>query len=125
MRHYTNKKTLEIYGYESVEDAQAFNEDFDNLVEMSDELFQEYRKQTLGGKWSLNGWVIDEALAKQLKREQLLSESKQLISEKKDAEADIKNGETLEDDELIRESTEQLEKILLRIDEIKSELKAL
>lgn len=125
MKHYTNKKTLEVYGYESLEDAQAFNDDFDNLVEMSDESFQEFREQPLGGKWSLNGWVIDEALAKQLKHEQLLSESKQLISEKKDTEANIENGEILEDDELIRESTEQLKKIELRIDEIKSELKAL
>lgn len=68
MKHYTNKKTLEVYGYESPEDAQAFNDDFDNLVEMTVELFQEYREQKPGHKWTLSGWVEDEDLMRELKR---------------------------------------------------------
>lgn len=60
MKHYTNKTTLQVYGYDNDEAAKQYNDDYRNLVLMSDELFQEYRKQPIGGKWTLKGWVIDQ-----------------------------------------------------------------
>lgn len=80
MKHYTNKTTLEVYGYESIENMKQYNDDFENLVEMSDELFQEYREQRPGHKWSLNGWVEDELLMQKIKDQ----EQAQAFQQKKD-----------------------------------------
>lgn len=80
MKHYTNKKTLEVYGYGSLEDAKQYNDDFDNLVEMGEELFQEYREQKPGHRWSLNGWVEDETLMQELKAQ----EQAQALQQKRD-----------------------------------------
>lgn len=66
MKHYTNKNTLEVYGYESIEDAKKYNDDFDNLVEMSDAQFINFRdNRPKGGKWAVEGWVIDDNLLAQ------------------------------------------------------------
>ena len=71
MKHYTNKKTNEVFGYESFEDAQAFNDDFENLVEMTDEQFIQFRDhRPRGGKWTAEGWVIDEVLLAQEEAEE-------------------------------------------------------
>lgn len=74
MEHFTNRSTLAVYGYESLEEAQAFNDDFENLVEMTDELFQEFREQPIGGKWTLAGWVIDNDIVKAHRKRELESE---------------------------------------------------
>lgn len=69
MKHYTNKKTNEVYGYESIEDAKKFNDDFKNLVEMTDEQFIDFRdNRPKGGKWTVKGWVEDEDLMRELKQ---------------------------------------------------------
>ena len=71
MKHYTNKKTNEVYGYESIEDAKKYNDDFENLVEMTDEQFIQFRDhRPLGGKWTAEGWVIDEELLAQEEAEE-------------------------------------------------------
>lgn len=80
MKYYTNKISLEVFGYESLEEAQQYNDDFENLVEMTDELFQEFREQKSGHKWSLNGWVEDEALTQEHKAQ----EQAQQLQQKKD-----------------------------------------
>lgn len=105
MKHYTNKKTLEVYGYESIEDAQAFNDEFENLVEMTDELFQQYREQKPGHKWSLNGWVECKTLMSQFKAEeevQALEQKRQIYF---DMEATIQRLERIRD----RDDSEQAE----------------
>lgn len=63
MKHYTNKNTLKVFGYESEEIAKEYNNDYENLVLMSDELFEEYKNKPLGATWSINGWIVDEELA--------------------------------------------------------------
>lgn len=63
MKHYTNKNTLEVFGYDTEECARDYNDDYENLVLMSDELFEQYKSKPLGGAWSLSGWVIDHELA--------------------------------------------------------------
>lgn len=66
MKHFTNKKTNEVFGYESIEDAKAFNDDFENLVEMTEEQFIQFRDhRPKGGKWTVKGWVIDDDLLAQ------------------------------------------------------------
>ena len=66
MKHYTNKKTNEVFGYESIEDAKKFNDDFKNLVEMTDEQFIDFRdNRPRGGRWTVEGWVVDDDLLAQ------------------------------------------------------------
>lgn len=67
MIYFTNKKTLQVYGYISIAEAVVYSEYFEDLIEMSDELFQEYITQPTGYKWSLAGWIEDEELMKALK----------------------------------------------------------
>lgn len=71
MKHYTNKKNGQVFGYESIEDAKKYNDDFENLVEMTDEQFIQFRDQRpKGGKWTYQGWVIDEELLAQEEAEE-------------------------------------------------------
>ena len=79
-KHYTNKKTHEVFGYDTEESAKRHDVDFENLVEMSDELFQEYREQRPGHRWSLSGWIEDEELMQELKAQ----EQAQVLQQKKD-----------------------------------------
>lgn len=66
MQHYTNKKTNEVYGYESIEVAKEYNDDYKNLIEMTDEQFIDFRdNRPKGGKWTYKGWVIDDDLLAQ------------------------------------------------------------
>lgn len=89
MKHYTNKKTLETFGYESDEEAKELNKDYDNLVLMSDELFQEYREQKAGHKWSLSGWVEDEELMSEIKERERLKKISDIESEIQKLEQDL------------------------------------
>ena len=50
MKYFTNKITSQVFGYTSVEVAQQYNDDFDNLVEMTDE-----QSQILKGAELTNG----------------------------------------------------------------------
>lgn len=66
MKHYTNKKTNEVFGYESIEVAKEYNDDFENLVEMTDEQFIDYRdNRPKGGRWTYQGWIVDDDLLAQ------------------------------------------------------------
>ena len=111
MKHYTNKITNEVYGYESIEVAKKYSNDFENLVEMSDELFQEFRDhRPQGGKWTHKGWVIDEELlAKELeeKKQQELNELNQKLES---IERDIARLERIKD--RTEEESEELEKLI-------------
>ena len=81
MKHYTNKKTNEVFGYESIEDAQKFDDDFENLVEMTDEQFIQFRdNRPMGGKWTYKGWVIDEKLLEEEQEVERHSQVQQLRS---------------------------------------------
>ena len=115
MKHFTNKKTNEVFGYESIEDAQQYNDDYKNLVEMTDGQFIDYRdNRPKGGRWTYKGWVIDkELLAKELeeKKQQELNELNQkLESIERDIARlerirDRTDGENEELEKLIEEST--------------------
>lgn len=66
MKHYTNKKTNEVFGYESIEDAKKFNDDYKNLVEMTEEQFIDFRdNRPKGGIWTAKGWAVDDNLLSQ------------------------------------------------------------
>lgn len=86
MKHFTNKKTNEVYGYESIEVAKEYNDDFENLVEMTDEQFIDFRdNRPKGGQWTYTGWVIDPELlteAEERNRQQAIAD---LQSEKAQA----------------------------------------
>lgn len=95
MIHFTNKKTGEVFGYQSNDEAKKYNSDYKNLVQMSDEQLSGYKNKPLGGKWTINGWVIDDELLKheqeqiieqqKSKKETLLSDSVKEISLLQDA----------------------------------------
>ena len=62
MIYYTNQQTLEVWGYNTDEEAQSFNTDYVNLIPMTNVLFLEYQEQRIGHRWSLGGWIYDEEL---------------------------------------------------------------
>lgn len=98
MKHYTNKNTNEVFGYESIEDAQAFNDDFENLVEMTDEQFIQFRDhRPRGGKWTAEGWVIDEALLAQEEAEEKQRKIQSLHDDLETLERDISRLERIRD----------------------------
>lgn len=116
MKHYTNKKTNEVYGYESIEDAEKYNEDFDNLVEMSDELFEEFKKQKPGHKWSLNGWVEDGALMQEYLEQEEQSKINALEKELDRLKIDLVFAQAMGDD---------ISDIVARVKEVREELEKL
>lgn len=66
MKHFTNKKTNEVFGYESIEDAKKYNDDYENLIEMTNKQFIDFRdSRPKGGRWTIDGWVVDEVLLKE------------------------------------------------------------
>lgn len=71
MKHFTNKVTNEVFGYESIEDAKHYNEDFDNLVEMTTEQFEEFRNPAQYAKWTISGWIVDEELKRKQQRKEI------------------------------------------------------
>lgn len=110
MKHYTNKITNEVFGYESIEDAKAFNDDFENLVEMTDEQFIQFRDhRPRGGKWNYTGWVIDEALLAQEEAEEKQRKIQQLQSDLDDIEKRITRLERIK--ERTEEEEQELEKL--------------
>ena len=82
MKNYTNKKTNEVFGYESIEDAKAFNDDFENLVEMSDDVFEIFKnKPSDFHEWNLDRWIITDEKKAELKREEKEREINELESQ--------------------------------------------
>lgn len=79
MKHYTNKKTNEVYGYESIDDAKLYNDDFENLVEMTDEQLGEFSNKPIGGKWTYKGWVIDPDLLAEAEEEEKAREEQEKL----------------------------------------------
>lgn len=80
MKHYTNKKTNEVFGYESFEVAEEYNDDHENLVEMTDEQFIEFRDhRPKGGKWTYQGWVIDDDLLAEAEAEEKAREEQEKL----------------------------------------------
>lgn len=66
MIYFTNKKTNEVFAYESDDEAKKYNKDFKNLIQMSFELFSSFQKnKPSGGEWTANGWFVDDDLLKQ------------------------------------------------------------
>lgn len=121
MKHYTNKITNEVFGYESIEDAQKYNDDFENLVEMTEDQFIEFRDQRpKGGQWTYQGWIIDEALLAEEEAEEKKREIQQMYDDLDNIERQITRLERIrqrteseeqELDRLIDESTELYRKI--------------
>lgn len=111
MQHYTNKETNEVFGYENDLEAKQLNEDYKNLVKMSDEQFVQFRDhRPMGGKWTHEGWVIDEELlAKELeeKKQQELNELNQNLES---IERDIARLERIKD--RTDEESEELERLI-------------
>ena len=118
-KHYTNKKTNEVFGYESKEEAKHVNDDFENLVEMADEQFIEFRDhRPRGGKWTYQGWVIDDDLLAQ-----------EIEAEKK-AEADAIQAERAKlmqemQLKLLLGEQDEAKAIALKIKEINNKIKTL
>ena len=80
MKHYTNKNTNEVFGYESIEDAKKCNNDFKNLVEMTEEQFIDFRgNRPKGGKWTYKGWVIDPGLLAEAEAEEKAREEQEKL----------------------------------------------
>lgn len=121
--HFTNKKTNKVFGYESLKDAEKYDSDFTSLVEMSNELFQEYRERRPGHKWSLNGWVEDEALTQELKAQEQTQELQKKKDDLDTIEAKIKRLERIKD----RTESEQqeLDKLIDESISLYREVKAL
>lgn len=121
MKHYTNKITNEVFGYESIEVAKEYNDDFENLVEMTDEQFIQFRdNRPMGGKWTYKGWVIDEKPLKEEREAEKQSQIQQLQSDLDDIEKRITRLERIKDrteeeeqelERLIDESTKLFRKI--------------
>ncbi|UNM95515.1 hypothetical protein MMG00_09810 [Ignatzschineria rhizosphaerae] len=105
MKHYTNKKTLEVYAYENDEVAKEYDNDYENLVVMTEELFQEYREQRPGHKWSLNGWVHDELLMNEYEAQKRAQTLQQKRDDLHAIETQIKRYERIKD----RTETEEQE----------------
>lgn len=95
MKHFMNKKTCKVYAYESLSDAEKFNDDFSNISEMSDALLESFKNPPPGGRWTVKGWVIDDALLAEQKV-QLISDAenrrKYLLSEANDSVAPLQDA---------------------------------
>ncbi len=113
--HFTNKKTNEVYGYESIEDAKKYNDDFENLVEMSDDVFERFKnKPSHFHDWNLDRWIITDERKAELDREEKERGINELESQLDQVEKRIMrldrikqrtDSEEIELDELIDEST--------------------
>ena len=129
MKHYTNKKTNEVWGYESLEEAKELNPDFENLVEMDEKTFIHFRdEKPKGGVWTAKGWVIDEELLAQEEAEEKQRKIQSLHDDLDNIERQITRLERIkkrteleeqELDELIDESTE----LFRRIESLKTLIK--
>ena len=116
MKHYTNKKTNEVFGYDNDSEAKQLNEDYKNLVKMSDEQFVQFRNhRPMGGKWTHKGWVIDEELIAQELEQEKQQELNELNQKLESIERDIARLERIKDrtdeenaelERLIEESTD-------------------
>lgn len=127
MIYFTNKNTNEVFGYESMEEAKVYNDDFENLVEMTDEQFNEFRNNQIKyGKWVWDkGWVIDETLVDE---ENLLNYETELYTLKNiKAEMVTENKENLllNKEDNTRSSAEELDTIDKEIEELENKIKDL
>ncbi|OYQ75240.1 hypothetical protein [Wohlfahrtiimonas sp. G9077] len=119
MKHFTNKNTNEVYAYESIEDAQKFNEDFENLVEMTDEQFIQFRDhKPKGGIWTTEGWVIDDDLLEKEKVQALQLILQKLLDEKSSLQSDMNMH-------LLLDEKEEAKAVAQKIKEINSEIEKL
>lgn len=95
MKHFMNKKTGKVYAYESLSDAEKFNDDFSNISEMNDALLESFKNPPPGGRWTVKGWVIDKVLLAEQKV-QLISDAenrrKYLLSEANDSVAPLQDA---------------------------------
>lgn len=112
MQHYTNKKTNEVYGYESIEDAKKYNDDFENLVEMTDEQFIQFRDhRPKGGVWTVDGWVVDPTILAEEEAQENQAKLDSLYTRLDQVERDIKILERFPDrDELEEQDLQALYK---------------
>ena len=75
--HFTNKKTNEVYGYESKEEAKELYENYADLHLMTPLRFEQYKNPPIGGRWTYKGWVIDpDLLAEAEAQEEAQAEAK-------------------------------------------------
>lgn len=119
MQHYTNKKTNEVFGYESESEAKRFNQDYKNLVKMSDELFKEYRdNRPVGGEWTYRGWKVNSGLKAQEEQAMKEAQRQELMKEKASAQADMQMHLLLDD-------KEQAKECALKIKELDAKIEAL
>ncbi|WP_018122065.1 hypothetical protein [Wohlfahrtiimonas chitiniclastica] len=120
MKHYTNKKTNEVFGYESIEDAQKFNDDFENLVEMTDEQFIQFRDhKSKGGKWTYQGWVIDDALLNKEQAQEAKLMLQKLLDEKSSLQSDMNMHLLLDEKEEARAVAQKIKDINSEIEKLK------
>lgn len=124
MKHYTNKKTNEVYGYESNEVAKEYNDDFENLVEMDEETFVHFRdEKPKGGVWTWDrGWVVNEDLLKeelQLEKEAQIQDLKQQIQ---DLDLQIQEHLLFDEKEEAKELVLQKRKLQEEINELESQI---
>lgn len=119
MIYFTNKITNEVFGYESIEDAKYYNEDLDNLVEMADEQFIDFRdNRPKGGKWTYEGWVIDEELLAEAIAEENRQKLQMLLNKKTSLQAAMQMH-------LLLDEREEAKAIALQLKELNEEISRL
>lgn len=119
MKHYTNKKTNEVFGYESIEDAQTFNDDFENLVEMTEEQFIDFKdNRPAGGKWTVKGWAVDKKLLKEEQEKEKQFKIEQLQSDKSSLMQEMQMHMLLGDNDKAKEFALKVKEIELKIKEL-------
>lgn len=116
MKHYTNKKTNEVFGYESIEDAKKYNDDFKNLVEMSDDVFERFKnKPSHLHEWNLDHWIITDEKKAELEREEKEREIQSLESEKQKLIGEMQMHQFLDE-------IDEAKAIALRVKEINAKI---
>ncbi|OYQ90167.1 hypothetical protein B9T10_02270 [Wohlfahrtiimonas chitiniclastica] len=119
MKYFTNKKTSKVCAYESIEEAKAFNDDFENLVEMTDEQFIQFRDhKPKGGKWTYQGWIIDDNLLKKEQAQEAKLMLQKLLDEKSSLQSDMNMY-------LLLDEKEEAKSVAQKIKDINSEIEKL
>lgn len=120
MINFTNKITNKVFGYESIEEAKEFNDDFKNLVEMTNEHFIQFRDhKPKGGKWTYQGWVIDDALLKKEQAQEAKLMLQKLLDEKSSLQSDMNMHLLLDEKEEAKAVAQKIKNINSEIEKLK------
>mgnify|MGYP001165961806 CR=1 FL=1 len=113
MKHFTNKITNEVWGYESLEEAKEFNPDFENLVQMDEKTFMHFRdEKPKGGMWTWDeGWVVDEDKLKEVLQLEQEAHKQNLLQQIQDLNLQIQEHLLMDEKEEAKELVVQKRKL--------------